>query len=174
MNEKILSLYCILFPSCISTPVTSDGLVHRLYSCALYLYLDAAVPPWVGYNEEETIQQQILALSAVRKKSHVSPEKLTPFFVIYQIASSGCRTREISCETLLLVSSSTSTWSTCIPWLQWCWRKISCSIACALTWFLNSQYYPLYVCVCERAYVCFDLRVCIHSMPFESLCLQVC
>ena len=26
---------------------------------------DAAVPPWVGYNEEETIQQQILALSAV-------------------------------------------------------------------------------------------------------------
>ncbi|RVE74871.1 hypothetical protein OJAV_G00026560 [Oryzias javanicus] len=27
---------------------------------------EAAVPPWVGYNEEETIQQQILALSAVR------------------------------------------------------------------------------------------------------------
>lgn len=27
--------------------------------------LDVAVPPWVGYNEEETIQQQILALSAV-------------------------------------------------------------------------------------------------------------
>ncbi|XP_016359871.1 synapse-associated protein 1-like [Sinocyclocheilus anshuiensis] len=26
---------------------------------------DAAVPPWVGCNEEETIQQQILALSAV-------------------------------------------------------------------------------------------------------------
>ncbi|XP_043928720.1 synapse-associated protein 1 [Protopterus annectens] len=26
---------------------------------------DAAVPPWVGYSEEETIQQQILALSAV-------------------------------------------------------------------------------------------------------------
>uniref|UniRef100_A0AAV2LRB5 BSD domain-containing protein n=1 Tax=Knipowitschia caucasica TaxID=637954 RepID=A0AAV2LRB5_KNICA len=25
---------------------------------------EAAVPPWVGYNEEETIQQQILALSA--------------------------------------------------------------------------------------------------------------
>lgn len=31
------------------------------------LCLEAAVPPWVGYNEEETIQQQILALSAVRK-----------------------------------------------------------------------------------------------------------
>lgn len=27
---------------------------------------EVAVPPWVGYNEEETIQQQILALSAVR------------------------------------------------------------------------------------------------------------
>ncbi|XP_072288196.1 synapse-associated protein 1-like [Pyxicephalus adspersus] len=27
---------------------------------------EAAVPPWVGYSEEETIQQQILALSAVR------------------------------------------------------------------------------------------------------------
>lgn len=29
--------------------------------------VEAAVPPWVGYNEEETIQQQILALSAVSK-----------------------------------------------------------------------------------------------------------
>ncbi len=29
------------------------------------LSTDAAVPPWVGYNEEETIQQQMLALSAV-------------------------------------------------------------------------------------------------------------
>ena len=34
--------------------------------CASRLHPDAAVPPWVGYNEEETIQQQILALSAVR------------------------------------------------------------------------------------------------------------
>uniref|UniRef100_A0A3Q1G7B6 Synapse associated protein 1 n=1 Tax=Acanthochromis polyacanthus TaxID=80966 RepID=A0A3Q1G7B6_9TELE len=31
---------------------------------------EAAVPPWVGYNEEETIQQQILALSAVRDRRH--------------------------------------------------------------------------------------------------------
>uniref|UniRef100_A0A3P9L5D8 Synapse-associated protein 1 n=1 Tax=Oryzias latipes TaxID=8090 RepID=A0A3P9L5D8_ORYLA len=29
--------------------------------------LKAAVPPWVGYNEEETIQQQILALSADKR-----------------------------------------------------------------------------------------------------------
>ncbi|KAM8893620.1 synapse-associated protein 1 [Spinachia spinachia] len=28
---------------------------------------DAAVPPWVGYNEEETIMQQILALSADKR-----------------------------------------------------------------------------------------------------------
>ncbi|XP_029904158.1 synapse-associated protein 1-like [Myripristis murdjan] len=28
---------------------------------------DAAVPPWVGYNEEETIQQQILTLSADKR-----------------------------------------------------------------------------------------------------------
>lgn len=28
---------------------------------------DAAVPPWVGYNEEETIQQQMLALSADKR-----------------------------------------------------------------------------------------------------------
>lgn len=33
------------------------------------LSADAAVPPWVGYNEEETIQQQILALSAVSFRS---------------------------------------------------------------------------------------------------------
>ncbi|XP_056133082.1 synapse-associated protein 1-like isoform X2 [Lampris incognitus] len=29
--------------------------------------IDAAVPPWVGHNEEETIQQQILALSADKR-----------------------------------------------------------------------------------------------------------
>ncbi|XP_042569881.1 synapse-associated protein 1-like [Cyprinus carpio] len=31
------------------------------------LSTDAAVPPWVGYNEEETIQQQILSLSADKR-----------------------------------------------------------------------------------------------------------
>lgn len=31
----------------------------------IWLFAGVAVPPWVGYNEEETIQQQILALSAV-------------------------------------------------------------------------------------------------------------
>ena len=30
---------------------------------------DAAVPPWVGYNEEEQMKAQILELSAVREQS---------------------------------------------------------------------------------------------------------
>ena len=30
---------------------------------------DAAVPPWVGYNEEEQMKAQILELSAVRTTS---------------------------------------------------------------------------------------------------------
>lgn len=29
---------------------------------------DAAVPPWVGYNEEEQMKAQILELSAVRSQ----------------------------------------------------------------------------------------------------------
>ena len=35
---------------------------------------DAAVPPWVGYNEEEQMKAQILELSAV---SHTHPPSLT-------------------------------------------------------------------------------------------------
>ena len=61
-----------------------------------------------------------------------------PFLV--ECLLSECRTREISCATHRLVSSSTSTWSRCILWLQWCWRRTSSSTACALTWFQNSQY----------------------------------
>ena len=29
------------------------------------MFLGAAVPPWVGYYEEDAIQEQVLALSAV-------------------------------------------------------------------------------------------------------------
>lgn len=29
------------------------------------IILETAVPPWVGYNEEETMKNQILALSTV-------------------------------------------------------------------------------------------------------------
>lgn len=29
------------------------------------VFAGPAVPPWVGFNDEETVQQQILALSAV-------------------------------------------------------------------------------------------------------------
>ena len=47
---------------------------------------DAAVPPWVGYNEEEQMKAQILELSAVREnhpqpfpsQSHVSSAILSP------------------------------------------------------------------------------------------------
>lgn len=47
------------------------------------LFLGAAVPPWVGYNEEETIQQQILALSAVS----VTAYKVFSFYIEQQCAS---------------------------------------------------------------------------------------
>lgn len=40
-----------------------------------------AVPPWVGYNEEETIQQQILALSAVRTDTQHSTNVLLPLLM---------------------------------------------------------------------------------------------
>lgn len=74
---------------------------------------DAAVPPWVGYNEEETIQQQILALSAVRhNSSHTSGE--TGSFLLAEPVHCDPRTKETSYETRPLVSSSTLTWSTCI------------------------------------------------------------
>ncbi len=33
---------------------------------------DTAVPPWVGYNEEEKMKAQILELSAVRKSELLS------------------------------------------------------------------------------------------------------
>lgn len=44
------------------------GGIKVVCSCSLP---DTAVPPWVGYSEEETIQQQILALSAVSSISNI-------------------------------------------------------------------------------------------------------
>uniref|UniRef100_UPI003AAB74FD synapse-associated protein 1-like n=1 Tax=Centroberyx gerrardi TaxID=166262 RepID=UPI003AAB74FD len=41
---------------------------------------DAAVPPWVGYNEEETIQQQILALSADKRNFLRDPPAGVQFY----------------------------------------------------------------------------------------------
>lgn len=41
------------------------NLCNLFYSSLLLKSLEAAVPPWVDSNDEETIQQQILALSAV-------------------------------------------------------------------------------------------------------------
>lgn len=88
-----------------------------------------------------------------------------PFLV--ECLLSECRTREISCGTLRLVSSSTSTWSRCILWLQWCWRKTSSSTACALTWFQNSQYSSC-VCVCG----CMQCAQCVFYIT--CLFLQAC
>lgn len=45
--------------------VTYDKSFNTLMYFVNLVSTDAAVPPWVGYNEEETIQQQMLALSAV-------------------------------------------------------------------------------------------------------------
>lgn len=57
---------------------TSLGLLIVCDEKYLYFSLEAAVPPWVGYNEEETIQQQILALSAVRTRRRTSHKCFTP------------------------------------------------------------------------------------------------
>lgn len=100
----------------------------------------AAVPPWVGYNEEDTVQQQILALSAVRI--------ITTIFVwcsqiVYTIVLSASvlldRTEEIFCVIPLLVCSSTVTLSRCIQLPWWCWRKMSFFARCASTWSPKSE-----------------------------------
>ena len=36
--------------------------------CCCCYYLDASVPPWVGYNEEEQLKAQIMEISAVRER----------------------------------------------------------------------------------------------------------
>lgn len=85
------------------------------------LYLDAAVPPWVGYNEEETIQQQILALSAVsftpltftessRNRVHAVNQRFFYFFSI--------RTRGTFCVILRPAYSTILTLIRCSP-LPW-------------------------------------------------------
>ena len=44
---------------------------------------EAAVPPWVGYNEEETMKSQILALSKVCRQIMAKTMKL---FLIFWFA----------------------------------------------------------------------------------------
>lgn len=104
------------------------------------VFPEAAVPPWVGYNEEETIQQQILALSAVSDIStaaHWSDD--LPVCVESESCGCDCRTRGTSCGTLRPEFSSTSTWSRCTLWRPSCWRRTSSSTACVLTSFPNSK-----------------------------------
>ncbi len=40
---------------------------HRKFEREKQRVKDTAVPPWVGYNEEEKMKAQIMELSAVRK-----------------------------------------------------------------------------------------------------------
>lgn len=138
------------------------GGIKVVCSCSLP---DAAVPPWVGYSEEETIQQQILALSAVSSISNiVCPHSalrvcdlipsnwisslsecivlIVPFqFDLNSTTLLICysRTGGTSWETHQLEFSSSSTLSRCIlsPW--WCCRKMSYWTGCASTWSPNSQ-----------------------------------
>ena len=42
-----------------------DIFCHKFYCL---ITLEAAIPPWVGYNEEETMKNQILALSTVSRQ----------------------------------------------------------------------------------------------------------
>lgn len=130
---------------------------------------EAAVPPWAGYNEEETIQQQILALSAVSnvdffKSSDLYlinvttplasyPRQLPPCTIeikarkrhhpqqsYSEVFCSMFRTSVTSYVTPRLACSSTLTWSKCFLWPPSCWRKTSSSTACVSTWCPNSQY----------------------------------
>ena len=44
---------------------------------------EAAVPPWVGYNEEESMKAQILALSKVKRSLSLSPSLSPSLSLIY-------------------------------------------------------------------------------------------
>lgn len=50
------------------------GQNHIRYACNCFPQMyclitsEAAIPPWVGYNEEETMKNQILALSTVSRQ----------------------------------------------------------------------------------------------------------
>ena len=59
-NCSIVALQC-----CVSFWCRNITLVTCFYFFAIKNLLEVAVPPWVDSNDEETIQQQILALSAV-------------------------------------------------------------------------------------------------------------
>ena len=59
-NCSVVALQC-----CVSFWCHNVTLVTCFYFFAIKNLLEVAVPPWVDSNDEETIQQQILALSAV-------------------------------------------------------------------------------------------------------------
>lgn len=151
------------------------------------LCLEAAVPPWVGYNEEETIQQQILALSAVSKN------------LIHYITVS---TQSLSCPFWLNVCSLNVGQEKFLAWPSgWCPVPLrhgadvssGCSDAGGrpapqphALWPGSKTVSTLLVCVCVVACsvhsVYFTLRVCFcrrvnqaqFNWPVESMSLNWC
>jgi len=56
---------------------------------------EAAVPPWVGYNEEETMKTQILALSKVLA-IHCIYQSPTRMLCFLMIVTYGCDSAEMA------------------------------------------------------------------------------
>lgn len=169
------------------TQVLSDVCVSKWMFVCWCLCLEAAVPPWVGYNEEETIQQQILALSAVSKN------------LIHYITVS---TQSLSCPFWLNVCSLNVGQEKFLAWPSgWCPVPLrhgadvssGCSDAGGrpapqphALWPGSKTVSTLLVCVCVVACsvhsVYFTLRVCfcrrVHqaqfNWPVESMSLNWC
>lgn len=50
---------------------------YNALTLSLFFVSGPAVPPWVGFNDEDTVQQQVLALSAVSAACFALPEPKT-------------------------------------------------------------------------------------------------
>ena len=90
---------------------------------------EAAVPPWVGYVEEEEMKKQILELSKVNHER--AREASTENFL--------GRKNEIFSAVHHPVQITTSIWQRCIQWLWQLWKSMKISSRCVLTWFQNSR-----------------------------------
>lgn len=55
---------------------TATHVCHKMFFVP---FSEAAVPPWVGYNEEETMKNQILALSTDERNFLRDPPAGVPF-----------------------------------------------------------------------------------------------
>ena len=61
-----------------STIFGLSAFIQLIYS-VLILSIEAAVPPWVGYNEEDAMKSQILALSTDERNFLRDPPAGVPF-----------------------------------------------------------------------------------------------